>query len=477
MTRNARIAVLGATGFIGRSLLLALAARGDTVIALARDPERAAGGLPAGVEVFAFGDDEALARAIDRADAVINLAGESISDGRWTANRKRVLIDSRIATTERLVSAIGRRSTPLPTFISASATGWYGDRGDEELDERSRPGRGFAAELCQAWEAAARPARAGRVLALRFGVVLGREGGALGALRRIYQLGFGGPIGGGRAWFPWVHIDDAIGAITHALDDGRLAGPVNVVAPGELRQREFAAALGRALRRPARVPTPNLAVRFVLGEAASIVTASQRVAPRALRANGFEFTYPAIDWALADLVDDGVTIARADELPEGTEYLRERGARYVLRATTELDAPRSEVFSFFCAPENLAAMTPPRLGFDITSEKPIAMGQNALIDYKIRVGIPMRWRTHIDVWEPGERFVDSQLRGPYRSWWHEHRFVARGQRTVMEDTVYFSPPFGPIGGAVVASMLRRIFGYRRGAIRLRFGRARSAVQS
>ena len=464
------IVVLGATGFVGRSLVLALLGRGHTVTVLARSPERARHAVPAGVEVADVTDRA----AIHRADAVVNLAGEPIAGKRWTARRKQRLIDSRVEVTRRLVAAIAERSRPLPVLVSASASGYYGDRGDELLDEHSAPGDGFAAELCERWEHAAAEAAtvAERVCIARFGIILGRDGGALRALERVFRLGLGGPIGGGAQWMPWIHLDDAVAAVIRVIEDPRLAGPIVVAAPTPVRQRDFAAALGAALHRSARVPVPRLALRAVLGEAASIVLASQRLLPRALADAGHAFRFPTLPLALADLADDAVCVSRLAEVPASAGYLRARRPRYTLSARTELDAPIDEVFAFFSSPGNLAALTPPELGFQIVGDPP-EMGTGTVIDYAIRVaGAPVRWRSRIEHWEPGAGFVDSQERGPYRAWWHEHRFTEHDGKTIMEDVVHYAPPFGPIGALanrlVVERMLRRIFGYRRAAIRQRF---------
>lgn len=470
-----RTVILGATGFVGRALVMMLQGRGHEVVVLARDPRRAARMLPTGVEVADFLDDLPLAAAVANAGAVVNLAGEPIAGSRWTARRKQQLVASRVDATRRLVAAVEARTDRLPVFVSASATGWYGDRGDEELDERSAPGDGFAADLCRAWERAALAAPAARVVVTRFGVILGREAGALATLRPVYRLGLGGPIGNGSAWLPWIHLDDAVAAIVHAIEHGTLAGPIAVVAPGPVRQRDFARAYGRSLHRPAVVRTPRAALRIALGEAAEIATVSQRVVPRALVASGFAFRFPALDGALADLADDGVAIARRPRIPDDSLYLRERGARYALCATTELAAPRREVFAFFSSPGNLPALTPPGLAFEMIDDRAIGMRRAAVIDYRIRVaGIALRWRTMIEQWRPDEGFVDSQLEGPYRSWWHEHRFHDHGSGTVMEDLVYFSPPLGGLGRLLVEDRLRRIFAYRRAAIRARFPRVPAA---
>jgi uncharacterized protein (TIGR01777 family) len=472
-----RIAVVGATGFVGRALVLRLVGEGHHVLAVARDPARARRQLPAAVAVTGL-DELALRAAVRDADAVVNLAGEPIAGRRWTRARRTALRASRIDLTRRVAEAIAARPRALPVLVNASAVGWYGDRGDEPLAEDVGPGAGFAAELCRDWEAAAEATRnVTRIVRARLGVVLGLGGGALVALARLHRLGLGGPIAGGRHWVPWIHLDDAIAVLARAVVDVRLAGPVNVVAPGAVRQRDFAHELGRVLRRPAIVPTPLAALRLALGRAAALITASQRVVPRALTTAGFRFRFPALDFALADLVGrtGAVSVEPVDaaHLPPAC-YLRDRRPTHTLRAETTVAAPIAEVFAFFAAAENLAALTPPELGFAITSPRPIAMRAGTTIDYRIRIaGLPVRWRTSIEVWRPGRMLVDSQLRGPYRAWWHEHRFHADGDRTIMEDVVHYAAPLGALGrlanALVVAPMLRRIFAYRRQAIHARFG--------
>lgn len=468
-----RTVVLGATGFIGRALVLGLQGKGHQVSALARSPAKARAVLPAGVEIVDFGDDDATRAAIAGADAVVNLAGESIAGKRWTKRRKQRLVASRVGATERLVDAIAARPRALPVLVSASAIGYYGDRGDTELDDSSTPGTDFLASLCRAWEAAAQRAAATRVVITRFGIVLGRDGGALEPLLRITRWGLGGPLAGGAHWVSWIHLEDLIAALLRTIEDPRVTGPLALVAPHPVRQRELASALGAALDRSARLPTPRFALSLALGEASTMLLASQRVIPRALLATGFRHRFRSLETALDDLLDDDVEVERAHlgALPDA-EYLARRRPRYTLHARTELDAPLAEVFPFFSAPANLAALTPRALAFEIVDHAG-EIDRSTVIDYKIRVaGVPMRWRTRIERWLPGQMFVDSQERGPYRAWWHEHRFVERDGKTIMEDIVHYAPPLGLLGAIAnklfVERMLRRIFNFRRSAIRLRF---------
>lgn len=302
-----KIAVTGATGFIGRALCLRLAGGGHRVLALVRNAARAGALLGAEVECAAWDDEVAAGQALASVDAVVNLAGEPILDKRWTATRKRELLTSRLVVTERLVAQLALRAPWSGVLISASAVGYYGDAGERELDERAGPGDDFAAHLCRDWEAAARTAEAhgARVVLARLGIVLGAGGGALASMLPMFSRGLGGRVGSGEQWVPWIHLDDAIAALVRALEDGALRGPVNVVAPAPVRNRELATELGRALGRPARLPAPALALRAALGERAGLLLGSQRALPRALEAAGFSFRYGTLPQALTAALKGG----------------------------------------------------------------------------------------------------------------------------------------------------------------------------
>jgi uncharacterized protein len=300
-----RVFVTGATGFIGRALTARLRADGHTVVAWVRSVERARRTLGGDVELertdagFA-----ALTAALARVDAVVNFAGEPLIGKRWTPERRRVLEDSRVQVTKDLVRAIHAAPTRPRVLVSGSAVGWYGDRGDERLTEQSTPGDDFLAHVCRRWEDAATAAQASgvRVVLSRTGVVLGRDGGALAQMLPPFRLGLGGPIGSGKQYVPWVHLQDFVAFVAAALADDRYRGPVNGVAPQEATSREFAAALGRALHRPAILPAPAFALRAIFGQAATVLLASQRVEPRALCDRGFTFAFPDLASALASII-------------------------------------------------------------------------------------------------------------------------------------------------------------------------------
>jgi len=297
--------VTGGSGFVGRALCQGLRDQGHQVTVLTRSAQAAAA-LPAGVGAC-LGDPTrpgAWQAEAARHQGFVNLAGASIFN-RWTDDYKRLILDSRVQTTRHLVQAIGlRQAGDRAVLVSASAVGYYGFRGDEALDESSPPGDDFLATVCRAWEDEARSAEAygARVVRARLGIVLGEGGGALEKMLPLFRAGLGGPLGGGRQWFSWVHRRDLAAALLFCLDAPDLAGPVNCTAPGPVTNRELAKALGRALGRPAFLPAPGFAIRLALGEFGSVLLEGQRVLPKALLAAGFAFAHPGLDGALADLL-------------------------------------------------------------------------------------------------------------------------------------------------------------------------------
>lgn len=237
-------------------------------------------------------------------DAVIHLSGESVA-GRWTAEKKRRIRESRVVGTSNLSRALAKAERPPRTFICASAIGFYGNRGDEVLTEESPPGTGFLPEVCREWEAATESdERVGiRTVNLRFGIVLSRHGGALKQMLLPFRLGLGGKIGSGRQWYSWIHIGDAVSAVVHILQEESFRGPINMTAPNPVKNAEFTKTLGSTLQRPAVFAVPTFAAKLAFGEFAEEgLLASARVIPRKLRDSGFEFRYPELRAALAHLL-------------------------------------------------------------------------------------------------------------------------------------------------------------------------------
>ena len=297
-----KIVLTGGTGLIGAHLVRSLGAQGHQLTLLTRDPTRA----PAGVQALAWQplEEAAPAQALNGADAVIHLAGEPIAAGRWTAERRERIEASRWTGTANLVRGLAAAEPRPRVLLAGSAVGYYGDRGDESLEEDAAPGAGYLAAVAERWEreaVAAEPLRM-RVVYLRTGVVLAREGGALPRMAAPFRVGAGGRIGNGRQWMPWVHVDDVVGLIELALEDEELRGPLNLVAPSAATNAELTRALGRALRRPALMIVPTLALKLMFGGMSETLLSSQRVIPTAARKAGYRFRYPSLDDALADLL-------------------------------------------------------------------------------------------------------------------------------------------------------------------------------
>src|SRR5215213_10376618 len=292
------VLISGATGLIGSALAQELKDGGHSITRLTRSPKGEN-------DVRWDPDAGTIDGSLAGTEAVVHLAGESIAEGRWTASKKERIMESRKKGTRLLAEAIAGLPTPPRVMVSASAVGYYGDRGNELLREDSGPGSDFLAEVCKAWEAAADPAReAGiRVVHPRFGIVLSPKGGALGTTLPIFKLGGGGRIGSGRQWWSWVALDDVVGAIMHALEGDSVEGPANVGSPNPLTNAQYTRVLGKVLNRPTVFPLPAPAARLALGEVAdALLLASQRMQPARLKETGYEFRYPELEGTLRHLL-------------------------------------------------------------------------------------------------------------------------------------------------------------------------------
>ncbi|MDQ2864807.1 MAG: TIGR01777 family oxidoreductase [Candidatus Eremiobacteraeota bacterium] len=455
MTRT--VAVTGATGFIGRALVETLVARGYSVVALTRNVDTAS--FPAAVSVRSFSPSEAAPDpgAFDGVDAVVHLAGEPV-DGRWTSEKKSRIYDSRVAGSRMLVRSLAAASRKPEVLVCASAVGYYGSRADETLVERSAAGADFLSDVVRNWERECVAAEdlGIRTVSLRTGIVLG-NGGALTKMLAPFRLGIGGPFGSGKQFVPWIHLDDIVALYIYALET-QLRGPVNAVAPDYATSTRFALAVGSALRRPAYLPAPALALRAALGEFSQTILASQLVLPAVAQDAGFAWKYPRLETAMMAAIDPG---------SQRRTTVRRFSSRQIVPGLID------RIFPFFAEAQNLESITPDKLRFEMLAS-PRCMERGAQIEYRLRLrSVPMHWRTLIAQWKPPFRFVDVQMHGPYAMWRHQHDFTPVDGGVRITDTVDYVLPFAPLGDSLIGRWVQKdvadIFAFRREAIEKRFG--------
>ncbi|MBF2084552.1 TIGR01777 family oxidoreductase [Thermoleptolyngbya sp. C42_A2020_037] len=307
-----KIAVTGATGFVGTRLVERLVEEGHSVVALTRSKTHGDRVFPKSafpnVDVVEYSPLESgeWQQALSGCDGVVNLAGAGIADERWTPERKQEILDSRKVGTEKIVEAIAQANPKPSVLVNSSAIGYYGTSETATFDESSAPGDDFLAQVCQAWEAAAESAQSNgtRVVILRTGIVLGM-GGALGKMLTPFRLFAGGPLGTGRQWFSWIHRDDLVNLILKALTDASLSGTYNATAPNPVRMAEFCQTLGQVMGRPSWLPVPAFALEALLGDAAQVVLEGQQVLPKRTQESGFAYQYPEVKAAIANILQQG----------------------------------------------------------------------------------------------------------------------------------------------------------------------------
>ncbi|WP_341733990.1 TIGR01777 family oxidoreductase [Microcoleus sp. EPA2] len=304
-----KVAIAGATGFVGSRLVERLHSEGHSVLVLARDSERARRIFPASaypnLEIVGYSPAESgdWQHSIGGCDGVVNLAGVPIAEERWTAARQQAILDSRKLTTAKLVEAIANANPKPSVFVSASAIGYYGTSETAEFEENSPGGDDFLAEVCKEWESAAEKVKntGTRLVILRLGIVLGM-GGALAKMLPAFRLFAGGPIGTGKQWFSWIHRDDVVNLILYALQNPQVEGVLNATAPHPVRMNELCETLGEVLQRPSWLPVPSFALELLLGDGAKVVLEGQQVLPKRTLVSGFQYKYPQLRSAIEEIV-------------------------------------------------------------------------------------------------------------------------------------------------------------------------------
>lgn len=446
-----KVLLTGSTGLIGREIGKRLVARGDQVVTLVRDRERARRSEPFPAERYLWNHSDAVPpAALQGVDAVIHLAGEPIADGRWSDGRKRRIRESRVDGSRRLVQAVRKYGSTVRAFVHGSAIGIYGNRDDESLSATSTKGAGFLADVVNDWEMEieALPVSVRRVV-VRTGVVLARHGGALQKMLPLFRAGLGSRLGfSGAQWMSWIHFEDIVSLFMFALDQQQLCGTLEGVSPQPLRNRDFTSELAKRLGVLQGPPVPQLVLKLLYGEMASVLLESARVEPKATLAAGFQFQFPSAELAFRELLEPL------------------RGQTYEVLMEQWVPRLPEEIWPYFCDEKNLEVLTPPNLGFHVSGKSTPEIGRGTLIDYRLRLnGIPFGWKTKIEAWEPPIRFVDNQLSGPYSRWHHTHEFSPLAGGTLMRDRVLYRLPLGWVGsmaaGWKVAIDVGKIFEFRR----------------
>lgn len=452
-----KVLVTGATGFIGRQLLLDLGERGRDIVVLTRNAQSAGARLPVSCRIHAWDSSRQPPppEAFAGVKAVVHLTGAGVAKSRWTSARKKEIARSRILSTRNLVQAMEQLESKPEVLVSASAIGFYGQDSGTAMREDAPPGTGFLAETCREWEEEAFRAQSLgiRVVALRLAFVIGRNSVAMDRILPAFRLGLGGPLGSGKQPMSWIHVRDAAGLILHTLQTPSMKGAFNAVSPNTVSNGEFARVLGKTLRRPALLPVPAFALKIGLGEMSQLLLSSPQASAAKAAASGYRFQFPTLEGALREICGSPCR-----------EFQMEQW----------VPQPVDKIFSFFGDAKSLETLTPDFLAFKILGQSTQTLEEGTLIDYRIKLhGVPVRWQSRIFDWRPRSGFSDMQTKGPYADWRHTHEFIEKDGGTLIRDKAVYRLPFGVLGdtlaGPVVRKDLERIFAYRRKKIEELFG--------
>lgn len=448
-----KILMTGATGLLGQEIGIELLRRGHELFVVSRDKKKAQLRLPFPCKIIEGDLNKGILKSPDlkQMDGVINLMGESLVSSRWSVKQKAKIFNSRIIGTRNLVNSF---LTAPKVFVSASAVGFYGDAGDTELTEESNRGPGFLPEVCEGWEKEADEIKSKgntRVVKGRLSAVLARQGGALDKMLPAFKTGVGGRLSTGKQWMSWIHIQDAVDLFVNAIENEKYEGVLNFSSPEPVTNLEFSKQLAGVLNRSLGPAVPAFALKALFGEMSQVLLDSQKTIPAKAISLGYQFKFPALQSALLDIL----------------KY--ENQGEDVFEAKQYLPLPKQKVFEFFADAQNLEKITPNNLNFHIQDVSTPEMQQGTIINYKLKIqGVPVRWQTLIEKWDPPTSFVDTALKGPYKFWHHTHTFESLGEGTLMTDQVRYVLPMGRIGWMAaykkVSGDVSKIFDFRRGAV-------------
>lgn len=457
-----KILITGATGFVGSRLLETLFTKGyDDIRILTRNKKKALKNSPFPIEAFEWDLAAGIIEkgALTGVDAVFHLAGEGVAGGRWSESRKKKILDSRVDGTRLLIKAIQGELRPPKKFITASAIGIYGDRGEESLNAESTNGQGFLANVCKQWENIA--LNHGIVEmdshALRVGIVLGKDGGALKKMLPPFKAGVAGRLGSGDQYMSWVHLDDLVGQFIFLMENKMKHKVYNGVSPRPVTNYIFTKILGRELRRPTLFPVPDFALKILFGEMSEILLASQKVIPTRLMEEGYDWKFRSVKEVFRDILK------------------HDKNGDQVLKKYQWIKEDPGKVFIFFSDEKNLEKITPPYLNFKVLGKDTPTIQEGTLINYKLKVhGVSLGWTSKIHSFINQKQFIDEQVKGPYSKWVHTHDFYPTKSGTLISDEVVYRLPFGCIGqffaGDFVRRDLRNIFNFRQKIIHQFFNR-------
>ncbi len=455
-----KILVTGATGLVGQKLVETLMLSGkDDIRILTTNKQRASETIAFPVEIMEWNPLKSTIdnNALKDVDIIFHLAGESVADGRWSSERKKRILNSRVMGTQLLLTEIEKQDKKPSKFISSSAVGIYGSTQDKDISEDSAHGEGFLADVCKQWENTLKDHKIENMKAhcLRTGIVLSSKGGALTKMLPPFKMGGGGKLGSGKQYMSWIHNEDLVNAFIFLMDNDCQEFAYNGVSPQPLTNIEFTKTLGKVLSRPTLFPVPSIALKLLFGEMSEIILEGQKVHPTRLVKEGFKFKYNNLHDALSAIL-----------------FFSNKGEVH-FRKYQWVDRPVQEIFAFFSDEANLEKITPSDMQFIVTNKSTPKLQAGTLIDYKLKVhGIPLKWKTRINAFVENVSFIDEQLKGPYTKWVHEHSFTKVKNGTLICDEVVYKVPLGALGNLVAGWFIKKdvnkIFKYRNKVIREKF---------
>ncbi|MCK6599393.1 MAG: TIGR01777 family oxidoreductase [Bdellovibrionaceae bacterium] len=450
-----KILMTGATGLIGKQLGKKLSQEGHEIIVISRQRKKAELELPFQCQVIEADISKAPLKEKINVDVVFHLLGESVSQRRWNDEVKKDILDSRVESTKNLGASL---QLGVKHFISASAIGVYGDRPKESLSEKSQGDKSFLSEVCESWEKAVSSIASSipevKISIVRIGIVLADQGGALAQMLRPFKAGVGGSLGSGNQFMSWIHIEDLVSLFTFIMNQ-KLTGVFNGVSPAPVMNKTFSRELANTLRRPLGLPIPAFMLKILFGEMSRVILSDQKVYPERVIQSGFSYKFTSLREALEDLLKNQ---KKSEECFVVEQFIPQ---------------PRSKVFDFFCEAKNLEEITPSHLNFKILKSSTENIQKGTLIDYRLKIrGIPVYWKTLIEDWSPIERFIDTQIEGPYSLWHHTHEFFDVPGGTLMRDTVRYKVPLDYVGWIssifLVSKEVGAIFDYRKKVVYQKF---------